>query len=235
MFIRSFGHSPAISSLLTVPPYLFASTYTRHLIHGYPLPFLLPISNSSFRLGLAVRQVQDPLAIHLLWPHYDAHRILDKYFGRGLRSEILRDFLRCCGCICFIPRRRGLVRHDSSILCALSTCIILRLGNNLAGQYKRGVGMAVHIGIGNFSGAIASNIYRTQDSPRFIIGRESIVSLSDLLFKCSQTDVSSCLSASDSYVFPLRSFLTFESTQRETWQLSRRSRTGKRRNIVRWS
>lgn len=32
--------------------------------------------------------------------------------------------------------------------------------------------MAFHIGVGNFSGAIAANIYREQDSPRFIIGRE---------------------------------------------------------------
>ncbi len=47
-----------------------------------------------------------------------------------------------------------------------------RLGNNLAGHYKRGVGMALHIGIGNFGGAIASNIYRTQDAPRYILGRE---------------------------------------------------------------
>lgn len=29
-----------------------------------------------------------------------------------------------------------------------------RLGNNLSGQYKRGVGMALQIGIGNFSGSI---------------------------------------------------------------------------------
>jgi hypothetical protein len=47
-----------------------------------------------------------------------------------------------------------------------------RLGNNLAGQYKRGIGMAIHIGVGNFSGAIACNIYRAQDSPRFLVGRE---------------------------------------------------------------
>jgi hypothetical protein len=47
-----------------------------------------------------------------------------------------------------------------------------RLGNNLSGQYKRGVGMAVHIGIGNFGGAIASNIYRSQDVPRYVLGRE---------------------------------------------------------------
>ena len=49
-----------------------------------------------------------------------------------------------------------------------------RLGNNLSGQYKRGVGMALQIGIGNFAAAIATNIYRTQDKPRFILGRESI-------------------------------------------------------------
>ncbi|OBZ76243.1 hypothetical protein A0H81_02952 [Grifola frondosa] len=45
-----------------------------------------------------------------------------------------------------------------------------RLGNNLAGHYKRGIGMALDIGIGNFAGAIASNIYRSQDAPRYIIG-----------------------------------------------------------------
>lgn len=33
--------------------------------------------------------------------------------------------------------------------------------------------MALHIGIGNFGGAIASNIYRTQDAPRYILGRKS--------------------------------------------------------------
>ena len=49
----------------------------------------------------------------------------------------------------------------------------LRLGNNLSGQYKRGAGMALQIGIGNFSAAIAANIYRAQDRPRFILGRES--------------------------------------------------------------
>ncbi|KAJ7723566.1 MFS general substrate transporter [Mycena metata] len=48
--------------------------------------------------------------------------------------------------------------------------VVAWLGNNLSGQYKRGVGMALHIGIGNFSGAIASNIFRTQDKPRFLVG-----------------------------------------------------------------
>lgn len=47
-----------------------------------------------------------------------------------------------------------------------------RLGNNLAGHYKRGVGMAIQIGIGNFSGVIASNIYRSQDAPHYVLGRK---------------------------------------------------------------
>jgi len=47
-----------------------------------------------------------------------------------------------------------------------------RLGNNLSGHYKRGIGMAIHIGIGNFSGAMACNFYRSKDSPRFVVGRE---------------------------------------------------------------
>jgi len=48
-----------------------------------------------------------------------------------------------------------------------------RLGNNLSGQYKRGIGMAVHVGFGNIGGALACNFYRAQDSPRFVFGRQS--------------------------------------------------------------
>ncbi|KAH9919559.1 MFS general substrate transporter [Fomitopsis serialis] len=48
--------------------------------------------------------------------------------------------------------------------------IVAWLGNNLAGQYKRAAGMGIQIGIGNFAGAIASNIYLSQDAPRYILG-----------------------------------------------------------------
>ncbi|KAJ7723568.1 MFS general substrate transporter [Mycena metata] len=48
--------------------------------------------------------------------------------------------------------------------------IVAWLGNNLSGQYKRGVGMAFQIGIGHFGGAFASNFYRTQDKPRYLVG-----------------------------------------------------------------
>ncbi|KAJ6498889.1 MFS general substrate transporter [Mycena sanguinolenta] len=48
--------------------------------------------------------------------------------------------------------------------------VIAWLGANLSGQYKRGVGMAWQIGIGHFGGAFASNMYRTQDKPRYLVG-----------------------------------------------------------------
>ncbi|TFY51077.1 hypothetical protein EVJ58_g10754 [Rhodofomes roseus] len=48
--------------------------------------------------------------------------------------------------------------------------VVAWLGNNLAGQYKRAAGMGIQIGIGNFAGAIASNIYLSQDAPRYILG-----------------------------------------------------------------
>jgi hypothetical protein len=55
--------------------------------------------------------------------------------------------------------------------------LLIRLGNNMSGQYKRGVGMAFHIGVGNFAGAIAANIYRTKDSPRYVLGRAYLLRL----------------------------------------------------------
>ncbi|OBT76134.1 hypothetical protein VF21_04858 [Pseudogymnoascus sp. 05NY08] len=44
------------------------------------------------------------------------------------------------------------------------------IANNLAGSYKRAAGMGFQIGIGNLSGAMASNFYRKRDKPQFILG-----------------------------------------------------------------
>lgn len=67
------------------------------------------------------------------------------------------------------------VKYFGTFLCVTGSYsafpgVVSWLGNNLAGQYKRGVGMALQIGIGNFSGAIASNIYREKDRPRYVLG-----------------------------------------------------------------
>ncbi|KIM57697.1 hypothetical protein SCLCIDRAFT_129929 [Scleroderma citrinum Foug A] len=47
---------------------------------------------------------------------------------------------------------------------------IIWAANNLEGKYKRAVGMALVITMANFGGAIASNIFRTQDAPRYLLG-----------------------------------------------------------------
>ena len=59
--------------------------------------------------------------------------------------------------------------------------IFRRLSNNLSGQYKRGMGIAIHLGIGILISSIVTiNSYRSQDFPRFILGREACLSISAL-------------------------------------------------------
>ncbi|KAI6126502.1 MFS general substrate transporter [Pisolithus sp. B1] len=51
-------------------------------------------------------------------------------------------------------------------------CVIGWLANNLRGKYKRAVGMAIQVGMGNLGGVIASNIFQAQDEPRYILACE---------------------------------------------------------------
>jgi len=131
--INSFGHTPAISQLLTVPPYVVA-TIVLYIFAFYSdktkmrFPFVL--AGLTFCLiGFSINISNAPHGV--------------KYFG---------TFFVVAGSYAGFPG------------------VVAWLGNNLAGQYKRGIGMAMHIGIGNFSGAFAANIYRSRDSPRFLVG-----------------------------------------------------------------
>nr|GAT49245.1 predicted protein [Mycena chlorophos] len=131
--IKTFGHNTAVSQLLTVPPYVFATIIT--FIFAYwsdktkkRAPFIYA-GLVMLLIGFAINISNAPSGV--------------KYFG---------TFFCVAGSYGVFPG------------------VVAWLGNNLCGQYKRGVGMALHIGIGNFSGAIASNIYRTQDTPRFLVG-----------------------------------------------------------------
>ncbi|KAF8055359.1 MFS general substrate transporter [Lyophyllum atratum] len=132
-FFLPFGYSPAISQLLTVPPYVFATMVLYAFAHfsdklQMRSPFILGgLVMCLFGFSINISDV--------------AHSV--KYFG---------IFFCVAGAYAAFPG------------------IVSWLGNNLSGQYKRGIGMAMHIGIGNFSGAIACNIYRTQDAPRYVVG-----------------------------------------------------------------
>ena len=57
--------------------------------------------------------------------------------------------------------------------CAIYQCQpsnITWMSNNLAGSYKRAVGMGLQISVGNLAGAMASNFYRAADAPRYKLG-----------------------------------------------------------------
>ena len=74
-----------------------------------------------------------------------------------------------------VPMLRSLVLLRGSYLRHLRyflDSMFRRLGNNLSGHYKRGIVVALHVGIGNFSAAMASNFYWSRDAPRYILGRE---------------------------------------------------------------
>ncbi|OJT03630.1 High-affinity nicotinic acid transporter [Trametes pubescens] len=51
--------------------------------------------------------------------------------------------------------------------------IIVWLGNNTVGHYKRGIGIGLQVMGGNIGGIVASNAYRVRDAPRYLPGRAS--------------------------------------------------------------
>ncbi|EPQ50490.1 MFS general substrate transporter [Gloeophyllum trabeum ATCC 11539] len=128
-----FGYTTAISQLLTVPPYVFATIVL--LIFALwsdrikkRSPFIMA-GLIMLLIGFVINITDAPIGA--------------KYFG---------TFFCVAGSYAAFPG------------------VVAWLGNNMVGQYKRGVGMALHIGIGNFAGAISSNVYRSKDAPRYIVG-----------------------------------------------------------------
>ncbi|KAG9226994.1 hypothetical protein CCMSSC00406_0008966 [Pleurotus cornucopiae] len=147
--INSFGHTAAISQLLTVPPYVFAST--------------------SFLLVKYRSLTTNPAIVLGFFAYYSDKLRLRSVF-------ILAGLLMCLvGFAINISDAPSGVKYFGTFLVvggsyAAFPGVVAWNGNNLAGQYKRGVGMALQIGVGNLGGAVASNIYRTQDSPRYLVG-----------------------------------------------------------------
>ncbi|KAJ9663447.1 hypothetical protein H2201_005655 [Coniosporium apollinis] len=67
------------------------------------------------------------------------------------------------------------IKYAGTFLAALGIypCIpntISWVSNNIEGVYKRGVTLGFVIGWGNLNGVVSSNIFRTQDAPRFFLG-----------------------------------------------------------------
>ena len=56
-------------------------------------------------------------------------------------------------------------RCGTNLLCCKMLTVL-----DLAGSTKRATGQAIQIAVGNLAGAMASNFYRAEDAPRYILG-----------------------------------------------------------------
>uniref|UniRef100_A0A0L0NR63 Major facilitator superfamily (MFS) profile domain-containing protein n=1 Tax=Candidozyma auris TaxID=498019 RepID=A0A0L0NR63_CANAR len=98
----------------------------------------------------------------------------------GLRSPFLIFNYACMVvgfviCICLDPRVNPKGIYAAIYICALGIYPAIPLSivwnaNNLAGTYKRAIGIGFQIGLANYGGAFVSNFYRGQDSPRYVLG-----------------------------------------------------------------
>lgn len=115
----------------------------------------------------------------------------------GKRSPFILVFLftMAIGFIMCISSRNSKVIYAGVFIAACSIYpafpgLICWLSNNLSGSYKRSAGMAIQIGMGNLAGAMASNFYRSKDSPRYTLGHAlelgfigaGIIAISVLMF-----------------------------------------------------
>ncbi|KAF9234658.1 MFS general substrate transporter [Melanogaster broomeanus] len=94
-----------------------------------------------------------------------------------LRSPFLfaAQLIALVGYIINISDAPSGVKYFGTYLCVIGSYSgipgsVSWLANNLGGRYKRSVGMALQLAVGNLGGAVASNIFRSQDEPRYLLG-----------------------------------------------------------------
>lgn len=141
----------------------------------YSISFFLPSIINGFGFSATISQL-------LTVPPYICATIITILFAfwsdrvQKRSPFILASLIMCIiGFSINISRAPIGVKYFGTFFCVTGSYaafpgVVSWLGNNMAGQYKRATGIAVHIGIGTFAGAIASNTYRSQDAPRYIIG-----------------------------------------------------------------
>ncbi|KIJ64862.1 hypothetical protein HYDPIDRAFT_153698 [Hydnomerulius pinastri MD-312] len=141
----------------------------------YGITYFLPTIIKSFGYSTSISQL-------LTVPPYVLATIsvlTFSYFSDKLklRSPFIfaAQFTALVGYIINITDAPSGVKYFGTFLCVIGSYTaspgsVSLLANNLGGKYKRAVGMALQITVGNLGGAVASNIYRTQDEPRYILG-----------------------------------------------------------------
>lgn len=141
----------------------------------YGISLLLPTiikelgykSTTAQLLTVPIYVVASVITIAVAW-YADRKRIRSPFIVIGLVFQLI-GFIMC------ISSGNAGVTYAGVFIatCAIYQCQpsnVTWLSNNLAGSYKRAVGMGIQISVGNLAGAMASNFYRSEDSPRYILG-----------------------------------------------------------------
>ncbi|KAF9233959.1 major facilitator superfamily domain-containing protein [Melanogaster broomeanus] len=138
-------------------------------ISGYALVYFLPFGYSpSISQLLTIPPYVLTVMVLLMFSHFSDKLHLRSPFIFAAQSIALVGF------IINISDAPSGVKYFGLCLClvgsAAGTGAVSWLANNLRGKYKRPAGMALQMTSGSVGGAIASNIFRSQDAPRYIYG-----------------------------------------------------------------
>jgi len=147
--IRTFGYHPAITNLLTVPS-------ESPLCHCGASPLHHMMHDGIIRLRR-----------HCVL----AFAVVSDHTRRRFPFIVASQLTAMLGFFINISGAHSGAKHFGLFLRAAGSYgafpgVICWLGNNLSPRTKRAVGMAMQVGLGNFGGAAASNLYRSQDAPR---------------------------------------------------------------------
>ncbi|KAF8835337.1 MFS general substrate transporter [Paxillus ammoniavirescens] len=142
---------------------------------AYAITYFLPTIINNFGYTIPISQLLSvpPYALAavnlLVFAHFS-----DKV---KLRSPFIfaAQLIALLGYIINISDVPSGIKYFGTYLCVIGTFSAVPggvswLANNLQGKYKRAVGMALQIGMGNLGGMVGSNIFRVQDEPRFLLG-----------------------------------------------------------------
>ncbi|KAH7882598.1 MFS general substrate transporter [Phlebopus sp. FC_14] len=142
---------------------------------SYGITYFLPTIINNFGYSTSITQLLTippyvlATIVLLVFAHYS-----DKC---GMRSPFIfaSQFIALAGYAINISNASSGVKYFGIYLCvigsyAASPGCVSWMANNLGGKYKRAIGVALEVTMGNVGGAIACNIFRTQDEPRYIPG-----------------------------------------------------------------
>ncbi|KAG8820813.1 hypothetical protein FRC17_010005 [Serendipita sp. 399] len=109
----------------------------------------------------------------------------------GIYSDKLKrrgPFVLACATVAIVgysilyatPRGRPGVSYAGTVISACGTfpsiaVVLAWAGGNAGGDVKRGVALALTIGVANLGGVCSSFIYRSKNSPRFLIGHGTVI------------------------------------------------------------